>query len=231
MEYKIIPKLKNIFSIMTIIYFLLACYYIFFQLIDSKITYVLVYIIPFILSIILLYINSKAVKITLKIIIIIYMILSILGLFYLTIFDLTHEYTDIKLYNKILNIENYNKNFYQFPKNLNMFNGEKKILYTPGFLMCPKHLLLSINNDSRIENVDKYISRFEYVEEIDYKDEDYDEKLQENGILNCIFYDNNYNIYILESSPYKENDWNHGILKLIAVNSNYTEVIFETEIW
>lgn len=38
-------------------------------------------------------------------------------------------------------------------------------------------------------------------------------------------------IYLLDSKPYEENNWNHGYVIFIAVNNEKNKILFQSEVW
>lgn len=41
----------------------------------------------------------------------------------------------------------------------------------------------------------------------------------------------NFMIYLLESEPYNNNDWNHGYVSYIARNERIEELLIVTQVW
>lgn len=40
-----------------------------------------------------------------------------------------------------------------------------------------------------------------------------------------------FTIYLIEGKPYKQNNWNHGKISLIAISTQRNEIIFHAEDW
>lgn len=145
-------------------------------------------------------------------------------------------------YQHIYNIAGYNTYTYQFPNKIPndiLDNNNVKFFYCPQFLQSGFNLELLFEMDN--SDIDEYISKFSsnIQKEIEINSENrYD--LNSYGIYEprFLFSNNEYDeflkeakFYILESKPYKVNNWNHGIVQYMAKNELKKKLLLVTQVW
>lgn len=150
--------------------------------------------------------------------------------------DLMTEVTDINEYERILKLEEYNEMLYQFPSELPESYISVKYFYRPQFLQgsMRMELLLELNENE----VNSYIEIYENnCKQIINVKEWSSNELNNIGIITVgidVFNDEikeDFIIYLLDSKPYEENNWNHGYAIFIAVNNEKNKILFQSEVW
>lgn len=222
--------------IFTILYYNLA-----FKCINRYFFKGLIFFIPILFFIILTYLFSKE-KINKNVTILLTIIIILISIFGGTIIltkimveDLTSEVIDIGEYERILSLENYEKILYQFPKKIPSNVQNARYFYRPQFLQGGMRMELTLEIDENMIN--SYINKYKYKKIINLQDSNSYNQLKDIGIfdLGNNTYENikneNATVYIIDSKPYKDNDWNHGYAIFIAVNNQKNKILFQSELW
>ena len=243
----------NKFYIMTIILLLPDCVFWIWELnfctINTHIISSLILIIPIIL-IVLMYILTKKEKIKVRkgkiisiFLIILFLVLNFLIVVFVIVKEGTSSEDDPLKYEHISSIAGYKSLTYQFPDKISqelIESNKVKFYYTPQFLQggfCFE-LLLEMDNKKIDSYIDKYRSQIREIIEVT---EDNIEKLDndygihgQHGIFKYQERENFFmgcNVYLLESKPYKPNDWNHGYVAYMAKNETLQQLLLVTEVW
>ena len=154
----------------------------------------------------------------------------------LMIKDLTSEVTNVNEYKRMLSLESYEKALYQFPKEIPKEASNVQFFYRPQFLQGGMQMELKMTVDE--ETINSYINKYEESCERIMNTNEYESwEFSNVGIYNIGGHVNNENheedftVYLIESKPYKEDNWNHGYVIFIAVNNAKNEIIFQSEVW
>jgi len=233
----------NTLLILSILIFLFLYYNLTFKCVNRYWFEGLIFGIPSLILLAIAYLFyqkeiSGKVAISFSIIILIASIIVLsIAFMVIVITDLTSEVTDIKEYKRILNLEVYDEMLYQFPKEVPKNAENVKFFYRPQFLQGGMQMELKMTLDEQIIN--SYIVNFKdkckQIINIDNKEVLWD--LDNVGIFTLGDHvveeriEKGFTIYLLESEPYKTNNWNHGYVIFIAVNDAKTEILFQSEVW
>lgn len=144
--------------------------------------------------------------------------------------------TDIGKYQRVLKLKEYPNNplIKYFPDKIP--SNAKKIVfrYNPSFLQGGENFDLKFETDSNsIKNyIDEFSQKAMWVGKLD------DNEAEINGVFSGIFntfgytdLPEDFTIYLIDSKPYHPNNWNHGMLSLIAISKQRNEIIFLAEDW
>jgi len=148
----------------------------------------------------------------------------------------TTETTDVGKYQRVLQLSDYPNNelIKCFPSEIPYNAKDIVFRYHPAFLQGGEVFLLKFVTDT--ESTENYSK--EFSQKSKWVGKSNDSEAAENGIFTGIFYDLGYtdlpedfSIYLIDSKSYKPNNWNHGVITLIAISKQRKEIIFYAEIW
>ncbi len=161
---------------------------------------------------------------------------SFFALIFLSVDAATTLTTDIGKYERVLNLKGYPKNSlikyfpYKIPDNA------KNVVfrYNPPFLQGGENFGLKFEAD--LDSIKSYID--EFSQKAKWVGKASNTEIKKNGIsssaFNALGYMNlpeDFTIYLIDSKPYKPDNWNHGELTLVAVSKQRNEIIFHAEDW
>ena len=147
-------------------------------------------------------------------------------------------------YNHIYKISGYKSFTYQFPDKMPkewLYKNNVKFFYRPQFLQGGFQFELLIPME--IEEMDNYITKYnDKVKEVIKVTDDNIYDLDKNyGISKpfnvfddydkCAEYLVGSEIYLLDSKPYKTNNWNHGYVVYMAKNERLKQLLLVSEVW
>lgn len=173
-------------------------------------------------------------------------VISIILNFFILVFVAVDEGTSYEnnplRYKHIYNIAEYNIYTYQFPNKIPndiLDSNNVKFFYSPQFLQGGFNLELLLEMDN--SDIDEYISNFSsnIQKEIEINSENkYDLSLYGIYEPRFLFDNNEYDeflkeakFYILESKPYKVDNWNHGIVQYMAKSKLKKKLLLVTQVW
>ena len=143
---------------------------------------------------------------------------------------------DINRYERVLKVTGYPNNPLTrcFPDKIPADAQNISFHYNPAFLQGGEQFDLKYTSDS--VSINKYVKALSQGAKWIGKSND--SNAENNGINTADFYDAGYDelpedftIYLIEGKPYKQNNWNHGKISLIAISTQRNEIIFHAEDW
>lgn len=161
---------------------------------------------------------------------------SMLAFVFIALDAATTVTTDVDKYERVLKLTGYPNNslIKYFPDEIPNNAKNIKFSYNPAFLQGSENYDLKFEtNSGAIEN---YINQFSNIAKWTGKLSDIEAKT--NGVLLSDFDFLDYNelpedftIYLINSMPYEQNNWNHGEIGLVAISKQKNEIIFMAEDW
>ncbi len=246
-----ISKISELFSkapfpaIMTIISFF-AFVRIYFVLITTSVEpkYLegLIFLVPFACFGIMTFLGAKerykiaSSPVSTCLVIIILGFFMLFALIVISFDTATTETKDAGKYQRVLQLSDYpdNELIKCFPSEIP--NNAKDIVfqYNPAFLQGGEVFLLKFATD--IESIENYSKEFSLNSK--WVGKPNDSEAGENGICTGMFDNLGYTdlpedfvIYLIDSKAYKPNDWNHGVITLVAISKQRKEIIYFAESW
>lgn len=242
----------NLFYIITLTLLLINYIFWFWQFnfctISTHLISSFVLFIP-ILLIILMYLLTKKEKIRVKkgkvfsiILIILFLVLNFYTLIFVMVKEgISHEENPLK-YKHICNIAEYKKIRFQFPDEISQYlieNNKVEFYYRPQFLQggfCFE-LLLEMENKEIDDYIEKYKEQVKETIEVDEANSN--DLYNKYGIHIPVIFEYkdgkdffaDSKIYLFDSKPYKQNNWNHGYVYYMAKNERLKKLVLVTEVW
>lgn len=232
-------------SIMTIISFVLFVLTYLFVTVDAISPYYfvgLIFAIPFVCFGIVTYFTAKGrlKKVTSSIITVIMILVlgftMVSAFVFIAIDAATTIITDVDKYERVLKLNGYPDTslIEHFPDQI-PDNVENVVFsYNPAFMQGGANFSLKFETDSN--SIENYSNKFS--QEAKWIGNFSDKEIEKNGVSLASFhafeYDElpeDFTIYLIDSSPYEDNDWNHGVLSLVAISKERSEIIFLGEAW
>lgn len=187
-------------------------------------------------------IKDKPSKILLGVLIPIFIISYGINFIVLIFNETLTEIDNPKSYSKILRIYNYKKNneISHFPSKINKDMKGITFVEHPPFLQGGGIIYLSyIDSSDNIVNLEtEFNKKSKYIL---VKDSEYDKLRDKINIPNKVFETleakrssitlDELKIFIIDSAPYKEKDWNHGTSYGFAINTKTNRVVYWYERW
>lgn len=141
---------------------------------------------------------------------------------------------DISKYDKVLKLTGYPNNqlIKYFPAKIPESAKNIEFSYCPAFLQGGEDFNLKFETDS--DSIINYSNKFS--EKAKWTGKWSDNKSEHNGIMDGTFEDyfilpEDFTMYLFDSKPYRQGDWNHGYLSVVAVSKQRNEIIFHSEQW
>lgn len=146
--------------------------------------------------------------------------------------------TDTEKYERVLTLQGYPNDPLTrcFPDKIPENAENIEFLYHPAFVQGGERLALMFQTDS--DSIKSYMDRISRGAKWVGKTSDNEAERHGifNGRLSVLSYTSpglpeDFVIYIIDSEPYRSNDWNHGERSLIAISEQKKEILFLADNW
>ena len=152
------------------------------------------------------------------------------GVLFISIDAATTSTTDIDRYERVLRLTGYPEGFLtkHFPDEIPADARDIVFHYNPAFLQGGEEIRLQYKTNQELIN--DYVSIFSTNSKWVGKPGD-SEAGRQGIITGVIDLSEDFTIYLIDSEPYKPDNWNHGKLSLVAISEESSTIIFYADDW